>query len=122
MKRSIPGALQFIGENIADLADVVLSAKAQRKCLKPARIREKRSRKAHEPVQAAKLSNQLIPRLEVKMVGIGQGTLHAQLSQIVRPKRPHAGHRRHRHQVRRPDISAPGSDQAEPGIGLFVFL
>ena len=62
----------ILREDVADLADIMLSGKAQRKGLKSARIGEHRSVKSHGPMQPAQPFYQLIARLQVKMIGIAR--------------------------------------------------
>src|SRR3989338_7660682 len=69
----------FIRKEPANLARAVLHAKSQGECLKASAVGEQRLVEIHELVQTAPFFDHIFTRPEMKMVGVCQRNLKAQV-------------------------------------------
>src|SRR5262249_39547671 len=77
------------------------SQTAEAEDLKAAGIGEQRALPTHEPVQSAQVANNLVSRPQIKMIGIAQDDLRAQLLKNVLGNGLHRTRRAARHKGRR---------------------
>jgi len=93
---------------------------AQAEDLVAARIREEGVGPRHEAVQPAHLADNLMPRAQIKMIGVGQQDLHAEIvGQVALAEAFDGGLRAHRHEDRGLDGSVRRVQQAgaRPRVG-----
>ena len=94
-----------------------LAKTRQRENLKSAAVGKNRSVPVHETVQSAEIPNQFVARPYMKMIGIGQDDLTAQICEVSGRKRPFDGClRRDVHEYRRLYLSMRRLQGASAGL------
>src|SRR5690554_1776078 len=90
--------------------------------LKTPAVGEDRPWPVHEGMESAGFLDDLAPRPQVKVVGVGQDNREADLLQVGGSQGLYRGLGTHRHKNRRRDLPPPGVEHPAPPPVLFGFI
>ena len=114
-RKKMLGAVEVRAERDAVIGHLAQFAQAEN--LKAAGIGEDRMRPGHEPVQPAHRANQLMAGTQVKVIGVSEKNLHAELFEVLLRLALHRCRRAHRHKRRRFDHAVRRREAPEARAG-----